>query len=97
MTKTGPGVFFFELLFHGQPEQQCSQPQGNFVGQGLNLEMGWNLWWAVGAKKLGEFLVWLIVIAWERVRNHVVLSSEKLAVFSDACGHVAHCVHPCCL
>jgi hypothetical protein len=36
-------VFFVELRFHGQLEQQRSQPQGNFAGQGLNLEMGRNL------------------------------------------------------
>jgi hypothetical protein len=43
MTKTGTCVFFVELRLHGQLEQQLSQPQGNFAGQALNLEIGQNL------------------------------------------------------
>jgi hypothetical protein len=32
-------VFLFEVLFHGQFEQQCSQSPDYFIGQWLNLEV----------------------------------------------------------
>ena len=96
-TKSGPCVFFVNLHFHGQLEQQHSQPQGNFAGQVLNLDMGLESVMGSVYKTLGYFLIQPIIVMQERVGDHIIFSFEPLAVLPDACGHVVHYVHPCCL
>jgi hypothetical protein len=46
MPKLASRVYLEQLHLNEQLEQQCSQPQGDFVGQLLNLEVRGNLWWA---------------------------------------------------